>query len=100
MHRTVQLKHQVRPVDQLILPMRYQKRMVLACHDELGHLGMDRTLLILQDRVYWPGMVRDIRENIQTCGRCEQFKQAPSIEEISQTVASYPLEIVHADEKT
>ena len=55
-HRTVQLKHQVKPVNQLVLPVRYWKRMVLACHDELGHLGMDRTLLILQDRVYWPGM--------------------------------------------
>ena len=49
LHRTVQLKHQVKPVDQLVLPARYRKRMVLACHDELGHLGMDRTLLILQD---------------------------------------------------
>ena len=56
LHRTTQLKHQVRPVNQLVLPMRYRKRMVLACHDESGHLGMDRTLLILQDRVYWPEM--------------------------------------------
>ena len=56
LHRMVQLKHQVRPVDQLVLPARYRKRMVLACHKELGHLSMDRTLLILQDRVYWPRM--------------------------------------------
>ena len=41
LHCTVQLKHQVRPVNQLVLPARYRKRMVLACHDELGHLGMD-----------------------------------------------------------
>ena len=31
------------------------------------------------------------------CGICEHFKQLPSIEEISQTEASYPMEIVHAD---
>ena len=56
LHRTTQLKHQVRPVNQLVLPMRYRKRMVLACHDELGHLGMDQTLLILQDSVLaWNG---------------------------------------------
>ena len=71
--------------------------MVLACHDELGHLGMDRALLILQDRVYWPRMARDVREHICTCSRCERFKQLPSVEEISQTEASYPMEIVHAD---
>ena len=88
LHRTIQLKHQVQPVNQLILPAHYRKRMVLACHDELGHLGMDRTLLILQDRVYWPGMARDVREHIRTCGRCERFKQLPSIEEISQTEAT------------
>ena len=56
LHQTVQLKHQVKPVHQLVLPIRYRKRMVLACHDELGHLDMDQTLLILQDRVYWPRM--------------------------------------------
>ena len=97
LHQTVQLKYQVKPVDQLVLPAQYPKRMVLACHDELGHLGMDRTLLILQDRVYWPGMARDVREHIRTCGRCECFKQLLSVEEISQTEASYPMEIVHAD---
>ena len=93
----VQLKHQVKPVDQLVLPARYWKKMVLACHDELGHLGMDWTLLILQDRVYWPRMAQDVREHMHTCGRCEHFKQLPSVEEISQTEASHPMEIVHAD---
>ena len=97
LHRTVQLKHQVQPVNQLLLPYQFRKRMVLACHDELGHLGMDRTLAVLQDRVYWPGMSRDVRDHIRTCGRCERFKQQPSVEEITQTVATYPLELVHAD---
>ena len=95
--RTVQLKHQVHPIDQLILPYKFRKRMVLACHDEMGHLGMDCTLLVLQDRVYWPGMSKDVRNHIRTCGHCERFKQLPSTEEISQTEASYPLELVHVD---
>ena len=42
-------------------------------------------------------MARDVREHIHTCGRCKHFKQLPSIEEISQMEASYPMEIVHAD---
>ena len=94
---TVQLKHQVKPLDQLVLPYKFRKRMVLACHDEKGHLGMDHTLLVLQDRVYWPRMSRDVRDHIRTCGRCERFKQLPSQEEIFQTKASYPLELVHVD---
>ena len=71
--------------------------MVFACHDEMGHLGMDHTLLVLQDRVYWPGMSKDVRNHIRTCGHCERFKQLPSTEEISQTEASYPLELVHVN---
>ena len=91
--RTVQLKHQVHPIDQLILPYKFRKRMVLACHDEMGHLEMDRTLLVLQDRVYWPGMSKDVRNHIRTCTKY----QVPSMEEISQTEVSYPLELVHVD---
>ena len=95
--RTVQLKHQFKPIDQLVLPFKFRKRMVLACRDELGHLGMDRTLLILQDQVYWLGMSEDVRDHIRTCGHCEWFKQLPSTEEISQTQASYPQELIHID---
>ena len=58
---------------------------------------MDRTLLLLQDRVYWPGMSKDVREHIRTCDRCEQFKNQPDREEIDQTEAQYPLEMVHVD---
>ena len=66
--------------------------MVLACHNEMGNLGMDRTLLLLQDRVYWPGISKDVREHIRTCKRCEQFKERPTTEEIEQTQAKYLLE--------
>ena len=56
----VQLKHQPKEVRQLVLPKPLRKRMVLACHDEMGHMGMDRVLLLLQDRVFWPGMAKDV----------------------------------------
>ena len=42
-------------------------------------------------------MSKDVRNHIRTCGHCERFKQVPSTEEISQTEASYPLELVHVD---
>ena len=58
---------------------------------------MDRTLLLLQDRVYWPGMSRDVRDHIRTCNRCQRTKDKPDKEEIEQTKATYPLELVHVD---
>ena len=39
-------------------------------------------------------MSKDVREHIK---RCECFKERPSTEEIKQTEAEYPLEIIHVD---
>ena len=97
LHRQVQLKHHQTIVNQFVLPRPFRRRMVMAFHDEMGHLGMDKTLLLLQDRVYWPGMSKDVREHIRTCERCERFKERPSTEEIEQTEAEYPLEMIHVD---
>ena len=97
LYRNVQLKHQPKEVRQLVLPKPLRKRMVLACHDEMGHMGMDRVLLLLQDRVFWPGMAKDVRIHIRTCERCERFKTPKDLEEASQTEALYPLELIHVD---
>ena len=97
LHHQVQLKHHQNLVNQFVLPRPFRRRMVMACHDEMGHLGMDRTLLLLQDRVYWPSMGKDVREHIRTCERCERFKERPTTEEIQQTEAEYPLEKVHVN---
>ena len=85
LRRNVQLKHHQTEINQFVLPPAYRKRVILACHDEMGHLGMDRTLLLLQDRVYWPGMSKDVRDHIRTCDRCERAKDREDREEIEQT---------------
>ena len=43
------------------------------------------------------GCRKDVRDHIRTCGRCERFKDKPDREEIEQTDAHYPLELVHVD---
>ena len=47
LHRKVQLKHHPTEVHQFMLPFPFRKRVVLACHDDMGHLGMDRTFAII-----------------------------------------------------
>ena len=64
LYQQTQLKHHHSVVNQFVLPKLFRKRMVLACHDEMRHFGMDRKLLLLQDQVYWPGMSKDVREHI------------------------------------
>ena len=63
----------------------------------MGHLGMDRTLSLLQDRFFWYQMNEDVRSYIQKCDHCLRFKTKPEKEEMSTITATYPLELVHLD---
>ena len=38
---------------QFVLPISFRKRTIMACHDQFGHLGMDKTLVLLQERFFW-----------------------------------------------
>ena len=66
-------------------------------HDEFGHLGVDRTTGLMQERFYWPHMSDDIRMYIRDCMRCIKFKQKGEQEEMVSIKATYPLQLVHMD---
>ena len=68
-----------------------------ACHDDIGHLGLERSLDLLKDRFYWAGMIADMDNNIQTCDRCLCFKSKPQKTELYPITATHLLELVHMD---
>ena len=68
---------------QFVLPRPFRKQVLEACHDEVGHLGIDRTTSLLKDRFYWPGMEDDIEEYVKTCPRCLKFKAIPERAELN-----------------
>ena len=41
---------------QLIVPKVYRSRALAGCHDDVGHQGRMRTLSLLRERFFWPGM--------------------------------------------
>ena len=82
---------------QFLLPVSYRKKTVVACHDQFGHLGMNKTLVLLQERFFWPRMNEDVRTHIRSCERCIRFKRKPEREAMSSFETSYPMEIVHMD---
>ena len=55
---------------QLVLPTALRLQALKWCQDDLGHLGIERTLDLLRDQFYWPGMTEDVTKNIQYCKRC------------------------------
>ena len=60
-----------------MLPKQYWKQALEACHDNMGHLGIERTTSLLRDQFYWPSMLEVIEHHVKTCPRCLRFKTQP-----------------------
>ena len=60
-------------------------------------LGIDKTLVLLQERFFWPKMNEDICKHIKSCDHCLHFKQALEQAPMETIETSYPLELVHMD---
>ena len=84
---------------QLLLPKPGKQRLTAleGCHDEVGHLGLERTLSLLRDRFFWPRMAEDAANYIGSCDRCIKFKAKQAKAPMKPLKASYPMELVHMD---
>lgn len=84
---------------QLVLPKSFHKLVLQQLHQEMGHLGVERTLHLIRERFYWPHMQRDVEQHItKKCycvkrGPTSLHKRAP----LTNIVSTYPLEIVSID---
>ena len=58
---------------------------------------MDKTLVLLQERFFWPKMNDDVRTHIRSCDCCLRFKQTPEKEEMFTVETSYHMELVNMD---
>jgi len=52
---------------QLVLPKSQVLVVMEMVHNQIGHLGRDRTMGLLQDRFYWSGMITDVEDWIKRC---------------------------------
>ncbi len=84
--------------NQLILPSAYRNRAMQGVHDDIGHPGRDRTLSLLRERFYWPGMVRDIESWVKGCDRCIRRKSTTNTRvPLVSITTTHPLELVAMD---
>ena len=67
LYHKVQLKDHQISIQQFVLLEQFQKQGILACHDDFGHLGMEKTLGLLKERFFWPKMSEDVRLHICSC---------------------------------
>uniref|UniRef100_A0A8P4KGF2 Gypsy retrotransposon integrase-like protein 1 n=1 Tax=Dicentrarchus labrax TaxID=13489 RepID=A0A8P4KGF2_DICLA len=64
-------------VMQLLLPDVLRPTVLQNLHDDMGHLGIERTLELVRSRFYWPKMAADVERKVKTCERCVRRKAPP-----------------------
>ena len=63
--------HEDMEYHQLVLPQRLHNKVLGSVHDNMGHQGVERTLELLRERVYWPTMAADAVQWVSQCTRCQ-----------------------------
>ena len=59
---------------QIIVPKQLHPLVLKELHENMGHLGVDRTLDLAKERFYWPRMQRDIEHHIGHACHCVKQK--------------------------
>ena len=95
LYRTRQVKGKVQ--HQLVLPAKKRPHALSMLHNQMGHLGRDRTLDLLRTRFYWPGMASDVESWISHCERCVKRKPPTQIANMEHLTSSRPMELLCMD---
>ena len=82
---------------QLVVPKLFREKALLGCHDDVGHQGILRTLSLLRERFYWPGMQEEATQHVLKCSRCLTRKTPPQVAPSQPILVTQPLELVHMD---
>ena len=82
---------------QLVVPKAYRSRALAGCHDDVGHQGRMRTLSLLRERFFWPGMQTEAMQHIQQCTRCLRRNTPSHVAPLQPIHVTQPLELVHMD---
>ena len=52
-------------VFQFVVPQRHRGAALDGCHQEVAHQGQCHSTALMQERFWWPGMTRDLRNHIK-----------------------------------
>ena len=82
---------------QFAVPQRHQSTTLDGCHQEVAHQGQRHSTTLMQERFWWLGMTRDLRNRIRKCGHCRKYKAAPPKAPMKPLTCSGPGELLHVD---
>jgi hypothetical protein len=68
------LTDRVNEADRLCIPKTMLRQMLKAAHDDHAHAGVSRTYDRLRNTMFFPRMLRTVREYVTTCPNCQLAK--------------------------
>ena len=80
-----------------IVPKSHRGIALDGCHHEAAHQGQCRSISLMQEQFWWPGMTRDMINKVKNCARCKKYEGAPSIAKLQKLPYSGPGELLHSN---
>lgn len=82
------------------VPVAMETAIMRKCHDEMGHLGVEKTVSIIMYNYWFPDMKQKIVKYIRNCPKCLSYSPtAGKREGMSHTIykGKVPFEAIHID---
>ena len=79
-------------------PFHFKDKVLRHLHYDVGHQGRDRTLSLVRQKFYWPGLESDVESKVKSCIRCIQRKTVPKhTAELVNITTTQAMELVCID---
>ena len=80
-----------------IVPRAHWTAALNGCHQDVGHQGCYRTLSLLQECLWWPGMAKQMRQVIRACTCCLQYEGGLPKAPLCPIGATGTMDLLHVD---
>ena len=80
-----------------VIPTGDRQAAIDGCHCSAGHQGCDRTLSLMKEQFWWPGMSQALLRAVANCGRCIQYEAKGQLPPMQPIICTEPMELVHID---
>ena len=80
-----------------VVPTHKRRAALDGCHRFAGHQGRDRTVSLVKERFWWPGVIQDAMSSVKNCARCAQFEARIQKPNLHPIICTEPMDLVHID---
>ena len=82
-------------VSVFVVPTADWQATIDGCHRSAGHQGRDRTLSLMKEQFWWPGMSQALLKAVANCGRCIQYEAKGQLPTMQPIICTKLMELVH-----